>query len=238
MDLAKIQARIQKACERSGRNASEVTLIGVTKGHPADTIIESLRIGINNIGESYVQEAIKKISEIEDVLTKDQLKNITWHFLGRLQTNKIKHIKDKFSFIHSIDNQRQIEEIDKRFSTPVSIFFEINTGDEDSKGGVKIDDARYLIETLLTVNERRMTEAKPEISLAGLMCIPPVSEKPELSRPHFALLREGMGTLNAEFGTKMRYLSMGMSDDFDIAIEEGSTHVRIGTLLYGERIYV
>ncbi|MEI6080668.1 MAG: hypothetical protein WCQ53_08555, partial [bacterium] len=76
MDLAKIQARIQKACERSGRNASEVTLIGVTKGHPADTIIESLRIGINNIGESYVQEAIKKISEIEDVLTKDQLKNI------------------------------------------------------------------------------------------------------------------------------------------------------------------
>ena len=238
MDLAKIQDRIQRACERSGRNASEVTLIGVTKGHPADTIIESLRIGINNIGESYVQEAIKKIAEIEDVLTKDQLKNITWHFLGRLQTNKIKHIKDKFSFIHSIDNQRQIEEIDKRFAAAVSIFFEINAGDEDSKGGIKIDEARYLIETLLTVNERRRTEAKLEISLAGLMCIPPVSEDAELSRPHFALLRKGMDTLNSEFGTKMRYLSMGMSNDFDIAIEEGSTHVRIGTSLYGERIYV
>ncbi|MCX6113503.1 MAG: YggS family pyridoxal phosphate-dependent enzyme [Proteobacteria bacterium] len=233
-----IQARISKACERSGRNQSDITLIGVTKNHPAQMIIESLRLGITNIGESYVQEAIRKLEETRSLLTPEQFKKITWHFIGKLQTNKIKHIRDNFSFIHSIDNQRQIEEISKRIDTPVSIFFEINTGDEKNKGGVKIDETRYLIEILMAVNETRRNASKPEITLAGLMCIPPLGDDPELSRPHFENLRKGLEILNNEFGINMKYLSMGMSNDFDIAIEEGSTHVRIGTLLYGERVYV
>jgi len=232
-----IQPRIQKACERSKRLPSDITIIGVTKNHPAQMIIESLRIGITNIGESYVQEAVKKLEDTKTLLSIEQFKKITWHFIGGLQTNKIKHIKDNFSFIHSIDNHRQLEEINKRIETSVSIFFEINTGNEDSKGGVKIDEVRYLLEVLATVNEKRKVASKPEITAAGLMCIPPFEENPELSRPYFESLRKGQEILNEEFGLNMRYLSMGMSNDFDIAVEEGATHVRIGTLLYGERVY-
>ena len=231
-----IQARIQKACEHSGRLPSDITVIGVTKNNPAQVIIESLKLGIMNIGESYVQEAIKKLEETRSLLNPEQFNKITWHFIGNLQTNKIKHIKNNFPFIHSIDNPRQIEEINKRIETPVSIFFEINTGNEDSKGGVKMDEVRYLLEVLANVNESRKTNSKPEITAAGLMCIPPFEDNPELSRPYFESLRKGQEVLNKEFGLNMKYLSMGMSNDFDIAVEEGSTHVRIGTLLYGERV--
>ena len=231
-----IQARIQKACERSKRRTSDITIIGVTKSHPAQMIIESLRLGITNIGESYVQEAVKKLEETRSLLDTEQFNKTTWHFIGNLQTNKIKHIKNNFPFIHSIDNPRQIEEINKRIETPVSIFFEINTGNEDSKGGVKMDEVRYLLEVLANVNEGRKTSSKPEITAAGLMCIPPFEDDPELSRPYFESLRQGQEILNEEFGINMTSLSMGMSNDFDIAVEEGSTHVRIGTLLYGERV--
>jgi pyridoxal phosphate enzyme (YggS family) len=235
--LDEIHSRIQKACERSGRKPSDITVIGVTKAHPAQVIAESLKLGITNIGESYVQEAVKKIEETRALLSEEDFKKITWHFIGKLQTNKIKHLDGNFPFIHSIDNQRQIEEINKKINGPINIFFEINTGDENTKGGVKIDEIRYLIEVLMYVNETRKTATKPEINVMGLMCIPPYSDDAELSRPYFDVLRNSIGAINDEFGMKMNCLSMGMSHDFDVAIEEGATHVRIGTLLYGEREY-
>lgn len=232
----RIQDRINNACLRSGRKSSEITIIGVTKTHPFKYIKTSLELGIDNIGESYIQEAVKKIQELKITIPPEEYQKINWHFIGKIQTNKIKFLKDDFSFLHSIDNQRQIDEINKRFTNKLNIFLEINTGDEDSKGGVKLDQTRYLLELIAKVNEERTARSLPKIELKGLMCIPPFNDNPELSRPYFKMLRDGLETLNQEFSLEMDSLSMGMSNDFDIAIEEGATHVRIGTLLYGERV--
>ncbi|MEI6093319.1 MAG: YggS family pyridoxal phosphate-dependent enzyme, partial [bacterium] len=225
-----------KASLASGRNVSDITVIGVTKNHPAEYIKASLELGINNIGESYIQEAVKKNQDLKLIISPEEYQKINWHFIGNMQTNKIKHLRDSFTFLHSIDNQRQIDEINKRFTNKTNIFLEINVGNEDNKGGINIDETRYLLELIMKTNESRKVKLLPEIELKGLMCIPPANDNPEFSRQYFKMLKNGMEILNQEFSLKMDSLSMGMSNDFDIAIEEGSTHVRIGTLLYGERV--
>ncbi len=234
--LQEINQKIILACNKAKRDPKEITDIGVTKSQSADAIISSVEAGIVNIGESYVQEALQKI---ETVSQNEIYKKITWHFIGRLQTNKIKMLDKKFSFVHSVYKQEQLKELDKRINTELGIFFEMNTGGELSKGGASsTNELITLVQQTLETNEKRKTEKKPELKPMGLMCIPPFSDDKEASRKYFAALKENLEKINSACGIKMTALSMGMSSDFDIAIEEGATHVRIGTLLYGERTKV
>jgi pyridoxal phosphate enzyme (YggS family) len=228
-----IQQRIAKACKKTKRDINSITIIGVTKTQGTDAIIASAELGILNIGESYVQEALPKI---EAVSPNALSKKITWHFIGRLQTNKIKMLDKKFSYVHSVYKSDQLKELDKRITSELGIFFEMNTGAEESKGGASnTDEITGLVNELLGINSKRKATGKPELRPMGLMCIPPFSDEPENSRKYFVALRTALERINAICGTTMKGLSMGMSSDFDIAIEEGATHVRIGTLLYGER---
>ena len=235
--LEEIKKRIKKACDKTGREVSEITIVGITKLHPATVIIESLKLGITNIGESYVQEALPKIETVKQSISEADFKKINWHFVGGLQTNKIKHLKDNFSFIHSIDGQKQLIELDKRIDSKLSIFFEVNLAKEASKEGAGSEELKDLISKLLEINIKREKESKAPIKPIGLMCMPPVEDDPELSRPYFKRLKTTLTEINGEFNLDMGSLSMGMTKDFDIAVEEGATHVRIGTLLYGEREY-
>jgi len=230
-----VTQRLQKACEKSKRKTSDITLIAVTKSQPFTSILESYKLGITNFGESYVQEAVKKHEAIKMNTTLDEFNNITWHFIGGLQTNKIKYLDNKFLFIHSICNQRQLAELDKKTQYALSIFFELNVGDENSKTGATFSEILAVCENTLLINQKRKALGKGEFKLMGLMCIPPYSDDKQASRKYFISLREDLEKLNTALGTKMTGLSMGMSNDFDIAIEEGATHVRIGTALYGER---
>jgi hypothetical protein len=228
-----IQQRITKACEKTKRDMNSVTVIGVTKTQGADAIIASVELGILNIGESYVQEALQKIDAVSN---NETCKKVIWHFIGRLQTNKIKMLDKRFSFVHSVYKSDQLKELDKRITIELGVFFEMNTGGEESKGGASsVDEIKVLLDQLLEINSKRIASGKPELMPMGLMCIPPFSDDPEASRNYFASLRDNLEKINFACGTKMKGLSMGMSSDFDIAIEEGATHVRIGTLLYGER---
>lgn len=231
--LQEINEKVAVACKKAKRTPSEITIIGVTKAQGAQSIIDSVEAGILNIGESYVQEALQKI---ELVAQNEIYKKIIWHFLGRLQTNKIKMLDKNFSFVHSVYKLEQLKELDKRISNELGIFFEMNTGGELSKGGVgNINELITLVQQTLEINEKRKLEKKPELKPMGLMCIPPFSDDKEASRKYFAVLKETLEKTNKVCNTKMTGLSMGMSSDFDIAIEEGATHVRIGTLLYGDR---
>jgi PLP dependent protein len=231
--LQEVNSRIKTACEKIKKDPGSITIIGVTKAQGIDAIIASAELGITNIGESYIQEALPKI---EAVSTNELYKKIVWHFIGRLQTNKIKMLDKKFSFVHSVYKIDQLKELDKRITTELGVFFEMNSGAEESKGGASnVDEIKTLVQQLLEINSKRLAENKPELKPMGLMCIPPFSDEAENSRRYFATLKESLEKTNSACGTKMNALSMGMSTDFDIAIEEGATHVRIGTLLYGNR---
>lgn len=202
-------------------SSKDFSLLAVSKGKPYEAILDSLDLGINNIAESYVQEFLEKNKHVEN-------ENICWHFIGRLQTNKIKFLADKVNYIHSVDKEKQILEIYKRFSKKVNIFFEVNTGGEASKGGSK--NIFSLCEYYL-----KLKETNENLNLIGLMTIPPFFNEAEASRPFFIKLRNLKDSLNKEFGLKIDKLSMGMSSDYLVALEEGATHIRIGTLLYGSR---
>ena len=231
----KIQQRLLLACDKSKKKPQDITLIAVTKSQPFTSITEALKLGIKDFGESYVQEAVKKYEAVQMNTTLQEFSNINWHFIGALQTNKIKYLNNKFTYIHSICNQRQIDELNKKTDQAVSLFFEINVGDESSKTGTSFNEIVGVCEHTININQTRLSAGKQEFKLMGLMCIPPYSDDKENSRVYFVRLREHLEKINSLIGTKMHGLSMGMSNDFDIAIEEGATHVRIGTALYGER---
>ncbi len=225
-NLARIKEKIHTACIKSGRKKEDITVIGVTKTVSPALIIESIQAGLYDIGESYVQEAVNKYDQLKHLLSEDDFRKIKWHFIGSLQTNKIKYLNGKFKIIHSIYKLKQVEEFEKKIKHPICIFLELNLGNEASKTGVNTNEILHVCEKALKISN---------IELKGLMCIPPYSDNKEDSRKYFITLRETMLELNKKLGTKMECLSMGMSNDFDIAIEEGATHVRIGTAIYGER---
>ncbi|MBN1115109.1 MAG: YggS family pyridoxal phosphate-dependent enzyme [Oligoflexia bacterium] len=235
--LSGIRARINEVCGKISRDPDDITIIGISKTKSAELVTESVMAGITNIGESYIQEAMPKIDKVSENIPWDLKKKLKWHFVGRLQSNKIKYMGDSFSYIHSVDSEKQLIEINKRISSELGIFFELNIGDEQSKGGAGSEQIINLIDILYKLNDARQKNGIPVINPMGLMCIPPYSDSPEHSRPYFAGLRETLEKINSALGIKMQNLSMGMSGDFDIAIREGATHVRIGTLLYGERSY-
>lgn len=222
-NLAMIEERICKACRRAGRDRSEVTLIAVSKTKPVEMIREAMETGIIDFGENKVQELTEKEEVIKEPLN--------WHMIGHLQRNKVKYIVDKACLIHSVDSLRLAEQINleagkKQIVCPVLL--EVNVAEEESKFGVSPGDTLALAAEIA---------ALPHIKIKGLMTIAPFVENPEENRIYFQNLKK----LNIDIKTKnidnvdMDILSMGMTGDFEIAIEEGATHIRVGTGIFGGR---
>ncbi len=221
-NLERVRERIFKACERSGRNLNEVKLLGATKTVPSSVIRDFYECGLRLFGENRVQEFLKKFEDLKDL-------DIEWHFIGQLQSNKVKYIIDKVELIHSLDRESLLEEINKRakkLNKKQKVLIEVNIGKEGTKGGVYPEEVKPFSEKVL---------ASENVELLGLMTIPPYSENPEDSRKYFIEMRKIKENIERDFGIKLKELSMGMSQDFEVAIEEGATIVRIGTLLFGER---
>jgi pyridoxal phosphate enzyme (YggS family) len=222
-NVEKVKEIVNRASERSGRNPEDIIILAASKTQPVEKIIQAYEAGINYFGENRVQEGIKKIEQLKDYT------DIHWHLIGGLQTNKAKYAVRYFEMIHSLDRKQLADEIDKRAGKTgkkQDVLIEVNVGEEESKYGVSPSDLEELFEYSLK---------KENINVLGLMCIPPYSEDKERSRPYFAMLRELKEKLEKEFKVSLPHLSMGMSYDFDIAIEEGATIVRIGTAIFGER---
>ncbi len=219
-----LKLRISQACLRAGRDPADVTLVAVTKTFPAQAVALAVEAGVTDIGENYVQELLEK---------RDQLAGnaIRWHFIGHLQTNKVKHIVEWIHLIHAVDRKGLVQEIDRRAERArrvIDLLVEVNTTGEQSKFGVAPDMALPFIRTLAEYRN---------IDVAGLMTIGPFLPDPEGSRPMFRRLKELWEEARrlGQSNVSMRYLSMGMTGDFEVAIEEGATHVRIGTAIFGRR---
>lgn len=220
-----IEEKVEKACLRAGRKREDVTLIAVSKTKPVSMIHELLPLGVRDFGENKVQE----LTEKEELLPKD----IRWHMIGHLQRNKVKYVVGKACMIHSVDSLRLAEEISKealKKQISVPILVEVNVAGEESKFGVSVQEAPFLVEQICRL---------PGIEVKGLMTIAPYVEDPEENRIVFRNLRK----LSVDIGGKnfdsvtMDILSMGMTGDYEVAIEEGATHVRVGTGIFGERNY-
>lgn len=214
-----------QAAVRSGRKGEDVLLVAVTKLHSPDEINEAIDCGITDIGENKVQEIMDKF---------DSIKPVRWHLIGHLQTNKVKYIIDKVSMIHSVDSLHLAKEIDKRagqHGIVMDILIQVNSAMEETKFGIKSEETGQLIEDIL--------ESCPNIRICGLMCIAPFEENPEDARPFFAEVKSLFDKYKDIKDPKIdfKYLSMGMSNDFQEAIEEGSNLIRVGTSIFGARDY-
>jgi PLP dependent protein len=214
-NLARVRERIARAAERAGRRADDVVLIGVSKTVEVERIRSAVAAGVKALGENRVQEAKAKIAELG--------RPAAWHLVGHLQTNKVKDALELFDVIHSLDRLELAHELERRATARgqvVETLLQVNVAAEASKGGVAPDAVG---ETLDVIGKL------PHVHVSGLMTIPPEVERPEESRPWFRRLRE----LSERHG--LRQLSMGMSGDFEIAVEEGATMVRVGTAIFGPR---
>jgi len=217
-NIENVRERIAKAAERAGRDPSEILLVGATKQVPVERIREAIACGLTDFGENYVQEAIPKIEQIGH--------GVRWHFIGSLQRNKAKHVVGRFCLVHSVDSLELGAELGRRASAAglvIPVLVEVNVGGESTKSGVPPEEALELIEKLRSVQG---------ISVSGLMGIPPPTADPEQARPYFRTLKSLFDQLDNEC---RQYLSMGMSADFEQAIEEGANLVRIGTSIFGPR---
>lgn len=222
-NINSIRQRITAAAVRCQRQPDSIKLLAVTKTVSPAHVEEAIAAGITAFGENYVQEAKEKITAID--------KRVEWHMIGHLQTNKVRYVVNLFDYIHSVDRMELAQEINKRAGLTgrkMNILIEINISGEDTKSGVP---AVYAIELIKTISSMK------NISVKGLMTMPPYSDNPENSRPYFVELRNFQDKVIHEGieGIQMNELSMGMTDDFEIAIEEGATIVRIGRAIFGAR---
>jgi pyridoxal phosphate enzyme (YggS family) len=211
--LTRVRARIAAACERAGRAPQSVTLIAVSKGFGAGAIGEAVAAGVTDIGENRVQEAVDKRPQLEGLTA------LTWHMIGRLQTNKVKTALGLFDVIHSVDSLRLAEAISNRALSNVPVFLEVNVSQEPTKTGFSMQELPDAFRSARHLH----------LDIRGLMTIAPLSDDPADARPVFRDLRL------AAHGLGLAGLSMGMTDDYEVAIEEGATHVRIGRAVFGER---
>jgi len=229
--LSAIRAGIEEAAGRSGRKAQDVTLVAVSKKHPASMVIGALAAGQHDFGENYVQEAVAKIEEVQD-LDAQAAQRARWHFIGRLQSNKAKFLPGRFAMLHSLDSSNLARSLHKRLSTEqaprLDVLIQVNLVGEEQKGGVTVTDLPGLAEEVMSLESLR---------LAGLMFMPPFDVEPEARRPMFARVRGLRDETAKRLGLELPFLSMGMSDDYAQAIIEGATHVRIGTSIFGPRQY-
>lgn len=223
-NIERIRRQIGAACERSGRDPDKVHLVAVSKVKPASMIDEAYSAGQERFGESYVQEFCDKADAVEAP--------VQWHFVGALQSNKVKYLRGRVAMIHSVDRMSLAKEIDKQWAKidePIDILIQVNIADEETKSGTTDRE----LETLV-----REAARLPHLRIRGLMTLPPYLPEAEKVRPYFRRLRSLAEHLDAlEIpGVEMQELSMGMSHDFEVAVEEGATLVRIGTAIFGERI--
>jgi hypothetical protein len=221
-NLERVRDQIAQAAAKSGRSTNDVELVAITKTHAAEKVHEAIQARQSLFGESRVQEARSKIPELPSA--------IRWHFVGHLQKNKIRHALPLFEMIHSIDSlalAQEVNRIAEEEGMHPRVLVEANVAGEGSKFGFAPDKLREQMEELL---------ALPRLSVLGLMTIPPLSEEPEASRKYFVQLRELRDRLQTEFRVDLAQLSMGMTQDFPIAVEEGATLVRVGTAIFGERL--
>jgi PLP dependent protein len=220
-NLERVREQIATAAANSGRSLDDVELVAITKTHPAESVREALEAGQILFGESRVQEARAKIPELPS--------NCRWHFVGHLQKNKIRHALPLFELLHSIDSlelARDINRIAEEDGSYPNVLLQVNVAGEGSKFGFSPDQLHAEIEKLLDL---------PRLTFSGLMCIPPLAEEAEASRKYFIQLRELREEVEHHCGIKLTHLSMGMTNDYPVAIEEGATLVRVGTAIFGER---
>jgi len=220
--LLAVQERMRAAAERAGRNANDLTLIVVTKTHPAETIRNLIEIGVDQFGENRVQEMTSKMDAVGSAGH--------WHLIGHLQRNKAAPVVGRAELIHSVDSIRLIEELEKRTAQAgvvQRVLLEINVGDDPNKTGARASDLTSLLEALARA---------PHLRAEGLMTIPPYSDDAEASRPHFRKLRTLLESVSSSPHFTPKHLSMGMSGDYEVAIEEGATMVRVGTAILGDRL--
>jgi pyridoxal phosphate enzyme (YggS family) len=218
-NLAHVREQIAEAALKVSRAVDQIELVAITKTHDAEKVREAIEAGQSLFGESRVQEARVKIPELPSKLR--------WHFVGHLQKNKIRHALPLFEMIHSVDSLALAQDLNRVVEGFHSrVLLEVNVAGEGSKFGFKPETLRAEMETLL---------ALPRLTIEGLMTIPPLADEAETSRKYFVQLRELRDALENEFDLKLPHLSMGMTNDFAIAVEEGATLVRVGTAIFGER---
>jgi hypothetical protein len=223
-NLEVVRGRVRQACTRSGRDPADVTLVAVAKTFPAGNLREAIAAGVTDIGENYVQELLAKREDLADV-------QVRWHFIGHLQSNKVRAIVPWVHLIHSVDNVPLAREIDRRAGmagTIAEVLVEVNTTAEGTKFGVAPEEAPAFVESLKSFENLR---------LAGLMTIGPFLPDPEGSRPMFRTLRSLRDRIatSGQRNAPMQHLSMGMTGDFEVAIDEGATIIRVGTAIFGSR---
>ncbi len=219
-NLVKVRERMERAAQKAERDPKEIKLVAVSKTVEVERIKEAIEAGVSILGENYVQEAQKKIETLG--------KPVFWHFIGHLQSNKAKHAVRLFDVIHSIDSIPLAEELDRRAEQSdrvIKVMIEVNLSKEATKFGT--DEERVL-------NLAWRIQDLGHLSLEGLMTMPPYFDSPEMSRPYYVALRALKEKMIRE-GIPLKELSMGMSNDFEIAIEEGATYVRVGTAIFGPR---
>ena len=223
-NLEWVQERIAAAARKAGRRVDEITLIGVSKTHPAESIREAYEAGLRHFGENRVQEWEGKRAGVEDLAA-------TWHLIGHLQSNKAMRAAKLFRSVDSVDDFALAQKLDRGrldagAAERLRVLIEVRVAEETTKSGVSSAELPELAEKLAML---------PQLELAGLMCIPPFLEDAERVRPFFRELRELRDALSGRLGRKLQVLSMGMSHDFQLAIEEGATEVRVGTAIFGAR---
>ncbi|HET55787.1 MAG TPA: YggS family pyridoxal phosphate-dependent enzyme [Ignavibacteria bacterium] len=222
-NLNRLRQKIKEICQKCDRKPEEITLVAVSKNNPVSVIEEALKYGVKNFGENKAQELRDKFEVKSD--------GIIWHFIGHLQTNKVKYAVKAAELIHSVDSAKVLDEINKRAASEnkiQKILFEVNTSDESNKYGLKnFEDLKMLAFA---------AEELPNVKALGLMTMAPYTDDKKIIRDCFIQLRQWKDELNG-LGLQYSELSMGMTNDFDIAIEEGSTIIRIGTAIFGERDY-
>lgn len=227
-ELEQIRARIERAARAAHRDPAEITLVAVSKGQPAEALREAYAAGQRDFGENYVQEWQDKAAALAD------LPDIRWHFLGHLQRNKVRHVIGKVHLLHAVDDMQGMDEMARlahASRVTQDVLLQINLGEEQQKRGCGEADADLFVQVLLR---------SPGLRLQGVMALPPVADDAEATRPWFARLRQLRDRLARDFGDhpnapRKWLLSMGMSGDFEVAIAEGATHVRVGSAIFGAR---
>jgi pyridoxal phosphate enzyme (YggS family) len=230
-NLLRVLEKIEKTAQRVGRNPAEIKLVAVSKTVEVARVKEAIEAGVSILGENYVQEAQKKIEEIGQPACTERFgegRPVSWHFIGHLQSNKAKYAVRLFDMIHSVDNFPLAEELNRRAKQAnrvIKVMIEVNLSKEATKFGA--DEGMVL-------NFAKRIQDLKHLSLEGLMTMPPYFDSSEMSRPFYVALRELRERIVKE-GISIKELSMGMSNDFEVAIEEGATHVRVGTAIFGPR---
>jgi hypothetical protein len=218
-NLQVVRQSIARSAERAGRDPNEIVLVAVTKTFAVERIHEALAVGLRVLGENRVQEALPKIDEIGPA-------NIDWHLIGHLQTNKVKFIEGRFRMVQSLDGVALAEALDRRIQSPLDVLVEVNVAEEPQKTGVLPADLQAVVQAV---------SAAQHLRLRGLMTVAPMVPDPEAVRPVFRQLRSLRDKSSQQLGVALPVLSMGMTDDYGIAVEEGATMLRLGRALFGPR---